>query len=90
MHAYTGCDDVSFFSGRGKLSALIQSNVKFQKTFSQLWEDCSMTTELFRCLEECAYHRYAPQIDICEVSKMPYQLFRMKNVNVKSSQLPPE
>ena len=38
LHAYTGCDSVSSFTGRGKLAALklLEDNVNFQETFRQL------------------------------------------------------
>jgi len=82
---------VSSFSSRGKLGALklLQSNVKFQKAFAQLGQDWSMTTELFNCLEEFTCRMYAPQTDICDVNEMRYQLFRLKNGNIDSGQLPP-
>ena len=38
LHAFTGCDTVSAFASRGKLSALkrMQRNITYQETFSQV------------------------------------------------------
>lgn len=91
MHAYTGCDTVSSFSGRGKLSALkiLQSDKKFQKGFTQLGKDWVLNDELFQCLEEFTCRIYSPQTNINDVNEMRYELFRLKNGNIESSQLPP-
>ena len=91
LHAYTGCDSVSSFSGRGKLTALklLQNNVNFQDTFKQLGQDWPLSGELLANLQIFTCRLYAAHTDITEVNEMRYQLFRLKNGNVDSSQLPP-
>ncbi|KAI3381643.1 hypothetical protein SNEBB_009797, partial [Seison nebaliae] len=91
LHAYTGCDSISSFSGRGKLTALklLKDNANFQETFKQLGQDWTVSVELLTNLEIFTCRLYAAQTDISDVNEMRYQLFRIKNGNVDSSQLPP-
>ena len=91
LHAFTGCDSVSSFSGRGKLSALklLKDHVQFQETFKQLGQEWTLSEELMTNLEIFTCRLYSAQTDITEVNEMRYQLFRIKNGDVDSSQLPP-
>ena len=54
LHAFTGCDSVSAFSGKGKLAALkpVKRNPEFQKVFQQLGMDWEVSDELFARLQE--------------------------------------
>ena len=90
-HAYTGCDTVSAFSGRGKVGPfkILVGNVKFQKAFTELGTNWSLSAELLKCLEEFTCRIYAAKSDIPDVNEMRYQLFRSKNGDVESGQLPP-
>uniref|UniRef100_UPI00358F38F6 uncharacterized protein n=1 Tax=Myxine glutinosa TaxID=7769 RepID=UPI00358F38F6 len=91
LHVYTGCDSVSAFSGRGKLAALklLKENVQFQAAFTKLGQDWTLSAELLAYLEMFTCRLYVAQTDIAHVNEMRYQLFRIKNGNVDSSQLPP-
>jgi len=53
MHAFTGCDTVSAFSGRGKVRALmlLKGNTRFQQAFTKLGENWTISSELQDCLE---------------------------------------
>lgn len=54
LHAWTGCDSVSAFSGQGKIKAvnLIRSNDTYREAFSLLGREWSVTDELFSNLEK--------------------------------------
>ena len=91
MHAFTGCDTVSAFSGRGKVGALklLKGHSKYQQAFTQLGENWTVSSEVKDCLEEFVCRLYVPKSDIISVNEMRYQLFRTKDGNVESGQLPP-
>ena len=59
LHAYTGCDTVSAFAGRGKVSALklLQKNEKFCETFQKVGADWTITPELYAALQCKERHR---------------------------------
>ena len=91
LHTYTGCDSVSSFSGRSKLAALklLEDNVNFQETFKQLGQSWALLSELLRNLEIFTCCLYSAKTDMSDVNEMRYKLFRIKNGNIESSQLPP-
>ena len=53
LHAYTGCDTVSAFAGKGKTSALklLTSNRETQDTFLELGQEWDLSPELMDKLE---------------------------------------
>ncbi|KAL8624130.1 hypothetical protein ACOMHN_036133 [Nucella lapillus] len=63
LHAYTGCDSVSSFAGKGKVAALkmLKSNENVQQTFSDLGKDWELSGELFEKLEQFTCKLYAPK-----------------------------
>ncbi|XP_078353848.1 uncharacterized protein LOC144638526 [Oculina patagonica] len=91
MHAFTGCDTVSAFGGKGKISALklVQKNRKYQDAFSQLGKDWSMSSTLFSVLQEFTCKLYANRCPSNTVNDLRYQLFRAKKGEIESGQLPP-
>jgi len=91
LHSFTGCDTVSAFSGRGKLAALklLMSNDHFQDVFTKLGEEWQLTDNIHKDLEEFTCRLYVSQSDICDINEMRYELFRVKDGNVESGQLPP-
>ena len=48
MHAYTGCDTVSAFAGKGKAKALklLSKNKKIQDTFLKLGQEWDLSPDL--------------------------------------------
>ena len=50
MHAFIGCDTVSSFSGRGKLSSLriLENSSRFQSAFTELGDEPLLSDELFQ------------------------------------------
>ena len=91
LHSYTGCDTVSAFSGRGKVTGLklLINNPRFQTAFSDLGKDWTLQDDLFHVLEEFTCKLYMSQTEITEVNEMRFQLFRAKNGDIQSGQLPP-
>ena len=91
MHAYTGCDTISAFSGRGKPGALkiLLSNIRFQQGFARLGKDWVLSTALLTILEEFTCCMYAAHTQITNVNEMRFQLFRSKNGDIQSGQMPP-
>ena len=54
MHAFTGCDTVSAFAGRGKAQALklLKKNTRSQEALTELGQEWDLPPELMDKLEE--------------------------------------
>jgi len=54
VHAWTGCDSVSSFAGKGKVKAvnLIRKNEQFRDTFVHLGQQWSVSDELFDAIQD--------------------------------------
>lgn len=91
MHAFTGCDTVSAFAGRGKMTTLnqLKMNKTYQDVFQELDRSWEVSPELFEKLQEITCHMYLPTTQTTEVNKLRYQLFCARRGVVESSQLPP-
>lgn len=91
LHAFTGCDTVSAFAGRGKLSALklLKKNEKHQDTFKELGQSWNVSQELSENIEEFVCQLYASSTSTHDVNELRYNLFCAKRGEVESSQLPP-
>ncbi len=92
LHALTGCDSVSAFSGRGKLRPLklMLKERKFQDSLVELGKEWVVPCELFSILQEFICRMYSAQVsNIDEVNELRFQLFRLRNGNIESGQLPP-
>lgn len=61
LHSFTGCDTVSAFEGKGKISAfkLMQKNTKYQDAFTQLGKELSVLRDLFNVFQEVTCKLYA-------------------------------
>lgn len=91
VHAFTGCDSVSAFAGRGKVSALqlVRHDKAFQETFQQLGESCPLSEELFLKLQKFACQLYSSTSRTESVNALRYMLFCAKKGELESNQLPP-
>ena len=87
MHSFTGCNTVSAFGGKGKISAftLLQKNTKYQDAFTQLGKEWSVPGDLFNVLQEFTCKLYAARCPNTTVN----ELFCAKKREVESGQLPP-
>eukprot|EP00058_Branchiostoma_floridae_P019404 XP_002604894.1 hypothetical protein BRAFLDRAFT_77273 [Branchiostoma floridae] len=93
LHAFTGCDTVSAFSGRGKLGAfkLMLRNAEYQDAFQQLGESWTVSPDdtLFKRIERFTCQMYVSSTSVADVNEMRHHLFIAKKGNVESSALPP-
>ena len=91
MHAFTGCDTVSAFSGRGKLSALklIKNDENMCETMKLLGEDWTLGEELFGRLNRFTCSLYATHTKCTSVNELRYEQFRLKKGKIHSAQIPP-
>ena len=91
MHAFTGCDTVSAFAGRGKMGTFkrLKSDRTYQEAFLELGRAWTVSDELFKKLEEITCHMYVPSTQTTDVNLLRYQLFCTRRGEVESSQLPP-
>ncbi|KAI8521965.1 hypothetical protein Bbelb_017190 [Branchiostoma belcheri] len=93
LHAFTGCDTVSAFAGRGKLGALklVSKNEEHRNAFQQLGESwmVSPDSELFDKIQRFTCEMYVPSTPVTDVNEMRHHLFLAKKGNVESSALPP-
>uniref|UniRef100_UPI00358DDB47 uncharacterized protein n=1 Tax=Myxine glutinosa TaxID=7769 RepID=UPI00358DDB47 len=91
MHAYTGCDTVSVFAGKGKTSALklLTKNRETQNTFQELGQIWDLSREVMNKLETFTCLLYGPKALSTNVNDLRYHLFCAKKGEVESHQLPP-
>lgn len=91
MHAYTGCDTVSAFAGRGKIGAfrILKQHRSFQEMFELLGKEWELSEELFKKLQEFTCQMYCSRAGTADINELQYRLFCMKKGNIDSNQLPP-
>ena len=93
LHAFTGCDTVSSFAGKGKISALkiLKSNYgTYSRGFRELGQTWAVTNDLFMVLERFTCSMYmSVGNNTGRVNDARYELFCAKNGEVESHQLPP-
>jgi hypothetical protein len=56
LHTFTGCDSISSFAGKGKLTALktLKGSHSYQELFYQLGSDWEISSEVFKRIEAFA------------------------------------
>ena len=86
MHAYTGCDTVSAFAGKRKISALkiLTGNRQAQETFQDLGQNWDLSEELMAKLETFTCLLYAPKAASTKVNCLRYDLFAPGKVSLKA------
>lgn len=91
VHAFTGCDSVSAFAGKGKLTALkiVKKNRRFQCLFQQVGMQWELSDELFTQLQEFTCLLYSANPGTTDVNELRYRLFCSKKGGLDSHQLPP-
>ena len=91
MHAFTGCDTVSAFAGRGKAQALklLKKNTRSQEALTELGQEWDLPPELMDKLEEFTCLLYSTNTVITKVNDLRYQLFCSRRGEIESHQLPP-
>jgi hypothetical protein len=92
---FTGCDSVSAFAGKGKVSEAVRieavscglkllENPSFQNVFAQLGKEWKLTDDLAERLQEFTCRLYATRSTVKTVNDLRYQLFREKKCEVES------
>ena len=90
MHAFTGCDTVSAFSGQGKLKAFkLLDNEDFQNAFADLGQRWQLSEDIFTALKAFTCQMYAVRSTASDINEQRYNIFRVRKGNIESSQLPP-
>ena len=89
LHAFTGCDTVSAFAGKGKAKAfqLLKSEDYVRVAFNQLGQTWELPQDLFTELEKFTCQLYSS--GTTKVNEARYNLFCSKNGELESHQLPP-
>ena len=74
LHAFTGCDSVSAFSGKGKVTALklVKQNKSFQTLFQEIWMEWNLTDKRFAKLQEFICKMYSSVTKTYDVNKLRY------------------
>ena len=87
LHAFTGCDSTSAFSGKGKKLALdlIQNDNNLNRAMQLLGTNFEVTDELNELCEQFAIRLYSPVAPT--INEQRYILFCTRNL--QSQQLPP-
>lgn len=77
MHAFTGCDSVSAFAGKGKLKGfqLLKADEESRKAFAVLGEEWSVSIELNVALESVVCKIYSNKPSTFDVNQLRYMLF---------------
>ena len=91
LRAFTRCDNVSAFSGKGKLTALklIKWRPAYQELFQQLGAQWELSNELFVRLQEFTCQMYSSNPGTRDVNVLRYRLFCARKGEFESRQLPP-
>ena len=91
LHAFTGCDTGSAFSGKGKVTALklIKRHARFRELFHLVGTDWDVPDELFPRLQEFTYFMYSSNPETKYVNHLRYRLFCAKKGDLDSNQLAP-
>jgi len=93
LHAFTGCDTVSSFAGKGKIGALkiLKSDYgTYSRGFRELGQTWAVTNDLFMVLERLTCSMYmSVGNNTGRVNDARYELFCAKNGEEESHQLPP-
>ena len=88
MHAFTGCDTISAFTGKGKAQALriLKKNKKGQEVLTELGKDWDLPPELTEKLEELTCLLYSNNTVTTKVNELRYQLICSRRGEIENHQ----
>ena len=77
MHAFTGCDTVNAFAGRGKITALqlVKLQKSYEEMFKQLGMEWVLSNELFQSHQQFTCKLYCSQTGSDNINEWKYRLF---------------
>ena len=90
MHAFTGCDTISSFAGKGKLSAFqfVKKNVHSKNFFARFGLSWEFSDADFTKLQILTCSLYGAKKSESDVNTLRYQLFCSKQANIEGHKLP--
>ena len=90
LHAFTGCDAVSAFSGKCEMTALklTKRHARFRELFHLVGTDWDVPDELFSRLQEFTCFMYSSNPETKDVNDLRYHLFCAKKGDLDSNPLP--
>ncbi|CAG9821970.1 unnamed protein product [Phaedon cochleariae] len=91
-YCWSGCDTVSAFAGQGKVKGfklLCKKEQKCIEAFSKLGRDWVLSDDVDNIIEEFVCQLYAPKCKVKSVDELRYQMFRGKEGQIESFQMPP-
>lgn len=91
LHAFTGCDTVSSFAGKGKISALnlLHKHPQHIETLRTLGSSWEISDELLIRLESFTCQMYSSSTTTKKVNELRFNLFCARKGEIESWQLPP-
>ena len=89
MHAFTGCDSVSAFAGKGKVAApkLLRKFSVFHEAFVSMRQQNEISAELLKHQEAFTCSLYGSKT-ITDINQLRYAMFCAKRGKIESHQLP--
>ena len=89
LHAATGCDTVSSFSGKGKVKALklMMAEDEYARLFYDIGNSWSIDDAMKKKFEKFVCHLYGYQYS--DINTLRYKVYCVKNGKVDGDQLPP-
>ena len=87
LHAFTGCDTVSAFSGFGKFK-IMAKNVDYTKLFEKVGKNWPFEKKIIRYIEGFVCHLYGYN-EMKDTSMLRYRLFCAKKADCLYVKLPP-
>jgi len=91
LHAFTGCDTVSAFSGKGKVNPLklASKNEIYISLFANIGTQLYLSEDTFSMVQQFTCDLYSRGTKIKNINKLRYNMFRSKKGKLDSAQLPP-
>ena len=90
LHSVTGCDTVSCFAGKGKVSALrLLNEEKHRNTLQSLGQSWDLSQESVQHLQALVCALYSAKTTLVSVNELRFSMFCAKKGEVESWQLPP-
>ena len=90
LHAFTGCDSVSAFAGKGKkrLFKLLMKLQDYIETFQMLGQSWNLDDDVIERLEKFTCHMYGSSLTT-SVNELRYKIYCTKKGKITCEDLPP-